>query len=105
MKTLPILRAAQRVDSRTVRLFFNDGKVMDVRIELRSPVRLTCDGNGLRVAPGVRGEVAAWLLYHMRGRVLAKPVLHNVDQRTPAECEAKHRARLRRKGGRRGQAA
>lgn len=96
MKTLPRLLMAYRVDRMgRVRLHFNDGLVKDVRLPVKTRVQMTCDGNGLRFAPGVRGEVAAWLLYHMRGRVLAKPVMHNVDRTTPAAVAARYSRRTR----------
>jgi hypothetical protein len=71
---IPCISYVQRLGGKRVRVFFNDGLVLETSLPTRTTpkrVRLLDDwGTGLRFGPKPSDEISSYALYVRRGRIL-----------------------------------
>lgn len=71
---IPVIDYIQRLSDSTVRIFFNDGLVLETRLPVRGRpkciVRIDDWGTGLRFGSKPGDEMSAYALYVARGHVL-----------------------------------
>jgi len=73
---IPVIDYVQRLSDDSVRIFFNDGLVLEVKLPVRGRpkriARIDDWGTGLRFGSRPDDEMSAYALYVMRGRVLRR---------------------------------
>jgi len=72
MKSLPSLNLAEWIDKNEVRLFFSNGKVVEVKLPVRSAKRVRVVERGHALDPGDGLDIGVWTLLGIPGKVLRK---------------------------------